>query len=231
MPCAVVIVAMAWLISFVVFKRAEEAAKYRVWQFTDCARQMLFSESEFLPHDVVDEQGRRVASWRQKRYLEIAPIPESNGPRELPWTSPQYSRLRALSVDCFCFSGTSFTSIMAIVGNGTAFDLEERPSVNNLPSNCIVLVEVNQTKVNWLEPGDVSIDDLRIHKDRETEFIIPSSNLPGGYCVGFADGEVWRLRSDVPLEHIRKLAIVANAKDKSRDAILGRYRLDKSKWR
>jgi hypothetical protein len=83
----------------------------------------------------------------------------------------------------------------------------------------ILLVEIAHSGIHWMAPGDLSMD------------AIPESLVQGvegdGFHVFFADGQVWFLSADVPLEEVKKFMTIDSAKNHDREQILGRYALSR----
>jgi hypothetical protein len=48
--------------------------------------------------------------------------------------------------------------------------------------------------------------------------------------VVFADGQVWFLSADIPLEDVRKFLTIDGAKKHDREQVLGPYALSRSRW-
>ena len=58
----------------------------------------------------------------------------------------------------FCLDGDTTTSIFAITGRGTAFS--EKLPINQLAEDTILLIEVRDSHIHWMAPGDFVIDEL-----------------------------------------------------------------------
>jgi hypothetical protein len=84
----------------------------------------------------------------------------------------------------------------------------------------ILLVEIAHSGIHWMAPGDLSLDN------------IPESLVYGldgdGFHVLFADGQIWFLSSDVPLEKVQKFFTIDGAKKHDREQTLGPYALSRS---
>jgi hypothetical protein len=211
-------------------ERARYISAEHLFSFRLCLSDMLLLEETALerlpPASVMNENGVPIASWRQVRYIQQMPIPENPGPRDLSWMDPRYQRLRATPAELFCYSGNTFTSVMAVVGPGTAFGADERLLVSELPDDCILIVEVYQRKIHWMEPGDLDISALQQPRHAA---IRPSNNWGNGFCVGFADGSVWRLRNDTPLDVLTLFCTVEGARKSDRESTLRPYRVQSVK--
>lgn len=130
------------------------------------------------------------------------------------WDSPQgYSKI---------------TSQMAITGPGTGFGCDGDPPrrLTDIPENTLLLVEVRNSGVHWMQPGDLNIRTMP-HTVNAADGRGISSRHPGGFHVMFADFTTWFLSDKVPFDAIAKFFTIEGGKQNDREAILGPYVL----WR
>lgn len=172
-----------------------------------------------------DPLGRPLYSWR----FALLPGLAGHGNKtdyDAAWYAPgNYafvdSDLEDCGVVCYCFfRGKRFpagfdTNVAAVTGPGTAFDVRRvRPA--DLPDDLIVFVEIKDSGVHWMEPGG----DLDVRA-------VPSSITKGlkgqGLFVAFADGEVWFLTSNVPLENLKQFLTIDGAAKCDRKVLLLPY--------
>lgn len=117
------------------------------------------------------------------------------------------------------------TCAFAICGPGTAFgdgDTEPPRSINDLDEDTILVVEVRNSGIHWMEPGDFDIRTMpQTINDPDGRGI--SSAHESGFHVVFADGTVWYLRNDTPFEELAKFFTVEGAKANDRDRALRSY--------
>jgi hypothetical protein len=120
-----------------------------------------------------------------------------------------------------------FTKIMAIRGDDTAFDAPfDGVNVLKLERDAIVICEVRNSRVHWMQPGDLEIGKI-------PRTINPKSELGIGgessdcFLVGFADGAVWCLKASVPFESLEKFFTLADAAKYDREEELGKYVVDR----
>lgn len=120
------------------------------------------------------------------------------------------------------------TSAFAICGPGTAFgdgDTELPRSLEDIDEDTILVVEVRNSGIHWMEPGDFDIRTMpRAINDPDGRGI--SSAHDSGFHVVFADATVWYLRNDTPFEELAKFFTVDGAKANDRDTVLRPYLLD-----
>jgi len=170
-----------------------------------------------------DSLGKPLSSWRflVLRWLQG----ERTDDFDHHWCDPVYYQVACIPPPFYCLAGKSAessldTNIVAIAGPGTAFDGSER-SLEDLDKDTILLIEVAESGVHWMEPGDL---DVRR---------IPASIARGingtGMHVGFADGEVWLLDPEVPIDQLRVFFTVHGAKHTDREDVLGKHCIRRSR--
>ncbi|HIQ23405.1 MAG TPA: DUF1559 domain-containing protein [Planctomycetes bacterium] len=169
-----------------------------------------------------DAMGRPLSSWR---FL-ILPFVAAGWPKHdlsVPWYDPANWAVASRRPVFYCFErrrsgGRSFdTNVLAVTGPGTAFDEHQAYSLGQLDGDTALVLEVCETGLHWMEPGDIEVVDLR------QSF---TSGLDGaGVHVGFADGEVWFLSARVPVDKLKEFFLVQRAKAIDRGKVLEEYRL------
>jgi hypothetical protein len=171
-----------------------------------------------LPQAVhYDGAGRALYSWRFQLTSFIEGFMRSVEYDE-PWDSPANDWLTGRP---FVFSSrlpdekSTYTNIMAITGPGTAFEEGRTIRPRDISPDTILAIEIANSGIHWAEPGDLDIEH------------IPDSITQGveglGVRVIFADFVVWFLRSDVPLEDLKKFFTLEGAKSNSREDLLRPY--------
>ena len=120
------------------------------------------------------------------------------------------------------------TCMMAITGPGTAFgcDRESPKSLKDVPKNTIIVVEVRDSGIHWMQPGDFDIRTMPETVNALDGHGI-SSRHPRGFHVLFADLQYWFLSDQVPFETLKKFFTIDEAKRNDREQVLGPYVL----WR
>jgi hypothetical protein len=161
-------------------------------------------------------------SWR----FVICPYLESNRwPLDYskPWTDPVYASWRSLDNRMYCRgSGKSFnTRFMAVTGPDTAWgDGTDPPgSIQDLPTDLILIVETRNSGLHWMEPGDFELSTLpRTINAPDGSGI--SSNDPVGTWIGLADGSVRFVPTDTPFEKLEPFFTIAGASANDIDDLL-----------
>jgi len=130
-----------------------------------------------------------------------------------PWNDSDNLRLEVAGVHFFEYqpedgsnANDYSTYFKAVTGLGTAFDGVTVHSLNHLPNDLIVVVRVEYSNTHWMQPGDLSIEELVPSKSARQ--LLSGKN---GYAVLFADGEPWILSDRLPISDLSKFFTVAGA--------------------
>jgi hypothetical protein len=146
-------------------------------------------------------------------------------PFDIPWYSEneKLNALRELAPDEYCSFGNTNTNVMAVIGEGTAFDPNrKRLSIHDFPNDLILIVEVNNTGVHWMQPGDLSVTELGIALSTSGNGIALGTS-DDGFCVGFVDGEVWLLSHRTPPDILLRFCSLEFAVRYERESELAAY--------
>lgn len=169
-----------------------------------------------------DKAGRALCSWRYQVFpflfgsMMTLPAPDFGE----PWDSPTNRYWASQGFRFYCWSPKGspeqlHTNVLAITGSRTPFDKDREIGFKDMNGGTILLVEVAHSGIHWMEPGDISLEQ------------IPSLLTQGaegdGFHVLFADGEVWFLSPDVPVSELKNLCTIEGAKKHDREQVLGRY--------
>src|SRR5262249_10779498 len=115
------------------------------------------------------------------------------------------------------------TNIFAVTGPKTFFDAGlEFPSRDI--SNALVLLEVADSKTHWMQPGDYDVATLIAANGKLGDCV--KSILPHRIHVLFADGEVWTLSDQTPMDAVKPFLTIDGAKSHDRNELLAPYRVD-----
>lgn len=178
-----------------------------------------------LPRDKLGPTGEPILSWR--RICADGDAGPRLGDPNAAWNAPANYGTAMAGCLTFCFlqppqlveelfpSYYPQTRVLAITGPDTAFDPERPTYLGNLPPNLLLLVEVWGTGINWLEPGDIDVRDYR--------HLRMGGRHGRGCWLVFADGIMAFVRSDVPLENVKRFCTITSAKQSSRKDLLGPY--------
>lgn len=165
-----------------------------------------------------DREGRALASWR----TTILPFMGMDYLIEYAerWDDPA-NRWRSMSAHPdFCFRDDLHdrrrlhTNIVAITGKGTFLDFGKfDPHMGT--SNLIVAIEVADSGYHWMEPGDLSIDEV-------TPEIMKGLHGDGVHVL-CADVSVHFISADAPLEDVKKFFTVEGSGKYNLEEVLGPY--------
>lgn len=185
----------------------------------------------YLPESsCIDPNNQKISSWR---FLRLAVIPEEFEPStpswHLPWTDSKNQWCRESSPPLYCYTQNAtehgYTNAMAVTGTGTAFDESHKRKLDELGRNTILVIEVDQQKIHWMEPGDVTPDEIRNMLENPTRPMRLGTH-PAGFHVGFSDNTVLRLQRDIPFKVLEPFLYVDEAQKHDRDKELGPYIVD-----
>jgi hypothetical protein len=177
-------------------------------------------------------------SWRHYFVLTFpfgdAGFPERPA-RDLPWQSEKVREWDDYHHLIFSLKKTDpprnkrYTHLMAMRGQGTAFEYMQEHGFGKLRDfapNAILLVEVSNSKVPWMQAGDLEMDKIPHEINSKDKLGIGSSQGYDQFGVGFADGEVWLLDSSIPFTELEKFLTIESAQENDREKVLGKYRIE-----
>ena len=101
-----------------------------------------------------------------------------------------------------------------MIGPGTAWPVPGQTRFAEFvdgTSNSIVIVEVVDSGIHWMEPRDLKLEELELAINPKSGRGISSRHI-GGACVLLADGSVRFLPSDTAPETLRMLLTIADGK-------------------
>jgi len=169
------------------------------------------------PACIKDAEGRPMHSWRALLlpYLDRQDIAEVYRFDE-PWDGPNNRKLHEIKLDVFhCpeeggrMTDTSYFAVTGpetIWGDDVPLDWNESNSWDGL-SQTIMLVEMSNAGVHWLEPRDLPLSEIApTINTKEGRGI--SSRHPGVAVVAFADGRVRPIADNLPPAIVRALLTV-----------------------
>lgn len=166
----------------------------------------------FPPAYTVDAEGNKLHSWRTLLlpYLEQAALYDQIDLSK-PWDAPENQHIADTLIPTYTCSSSPdgmmpYTNYMVIVGPGTIFEGEQPIGMRDIidgTSNTLLVVEVKGQQVPWMEPTDLSLDQMQMAINAgSTE---PGSHHPGGINAAMADGAVRFLANSIDPTTLRNL--------------------------
>lgn len=184
----------------------------------------------FPPAWIADEQGKPVHSWRVLLlpFLDQQALYEQYRFDE-PWNGPNNQRLAdQLRTGIYqCPSGpelrhTPTTDYVVITGARTAFPEREMTKLSDFvdgEANTILVAEVAHSRIHWMEPRDLDVNDMAFAIDDPKRPSISSVHA-NGPAVVFADGiRAYRIHPSVSPRSLEALSTVAGGERVTREKL------------
>jgi hypothetical protein len=181
-------------------------------------------DNGYVPNgDMTDPAGKVLSSWRFRLmdYME-------DGIRHdwrAAWDAPANQRIAKGTAGSFGWNAGApgDTSVFGITGPDTVFDGTRRKRVD-LPPHLILLVEVRDSKIHWMQPGDYNVADLLAYRGKIGDHL--HGLLDDRLLVLFADGEVWALSPDAPMTALHSFLTITGAESHNRNQLLAPHRVE-----
>jgi hypothetical protein len=171
------------------------------------------------PAYIADAQGKPMHSWRVLLlpFLDQDALYQQYSFKE-PWDGPNNRKLHDSGIAVYrCVDDSpeyANTSYVAVVGAGTAWPGATCTRTNDIrgdPSKMILLVEVADSGLNWMEPRDIAFERMDVHVNGQPRNSI-SSRHRGNASVLFVDSSVGRLGDDLTPEAIRAMLRITGSR-------------------
>jgi prepilin-type processing-associated H-X9-DG protein len=163
----------------------------------------------FPPAYVADENGKPMHSWRVLLlpYLGRKNLYDRYDFSQ-PWSSPHNLSIAddwgpaPESYLCGYCCGEPFTNTtaVAVTGDGTFWAGAQsisRDEIKDGAENTICVVGITNSKIHWMEPRDLRIDEIGFERHSAVQRDIASSHGKGGVHVLFADGSCQFLNDSI----------------------------------
>ena len=169
----------------------------------------------FPPAYQCDASGKPLHSWRVliMPFIEASTFYQRYNFGE-PWNGPNNSQLGQQTPSFFrspfdSRSPQGMTSYVAIVGPGTMWPGEKSHNIAELTDgaiNTIMVVELLNTDIHWMEPRDLRIEDLAtVWRDPKHKPPRMDGWETSYAFVAYADGSVDWLERDAAIERLQAL--------------------------
>lgn len=193
------------------------------------------SNGSHMPADVLDLSGTALFSWRVSLLNYVDARKDLFNPPRVRWDRPKMEIYRNQRYELYSGSNDKAgehrfdAAVLAVTGRDTGFS-DRQDSIRqtlpggSLPENLLLLMEVPNSSVHWMEPVDLVVKEGHVIL-RGKPFSIHLVNSEEGFHVAFADNSVWFLSKDVPLERLVPLMTLTSARTANRQELIGKYRL------
>ena len=190
----------------------------------------------FPPAYTLDDNGRRMHSWRVLilPYIDEKDVYDQYCLDE-PWDGPNNSRLATALLNPSYTADSPFscpeedaaslcTSYVAVVGPGCIWQGSDSIRFEDIAegtSNTLIVVEVHNSGIHWMEPRDLELEDLAFgvnhYSGRGISSLHPRTSgidrpPPGGAVILMADGSASFLGNDTSPEVLNALARIGDGK-------------------
>lgn len=140
-----------------------------------------------------------------------------------PWDAPVNRQLATFGAQYYCLTkkaGATATNVFGITGPDTALETD----FMDWDYQAILAMEIADSETHWMQPGDYDVTQLLAATGRLGDTV--KGLLPDRIHLLFADGEVWALSPDTPIDAVKPFFTIAGAKKSSREDALTPYRRD-----
>jgi type II secretory pathway pseudopilin PulG len=161
----------------------------------------------------VDVTGKPMHSWRISiwNFMESQPYFVLYDFSEA-WNGPNNSQLARHMSPCYrcpadSVSSPLMTNYVAIVGNGTMWPGSKSSTLEDITdgaSDTIMVVEISNSDIHWMEPRDLPIEELETWLDPNHTPRIFGHHIDGSFVM-HADGSIELLPRNVTIERLRAM--------------------------
>lgn len=171
------------------------------------------------PAYIVGKDGRPMHSWRVLilPFIDERSLYESYDFNE-PWNGPHNSKLADKMPGIFHMPSeppsSSMTNIVAITGPGTAFPGSQstrKADFTDGLDNTILLAEIADSKINWLEPRDLHVEEMSFIVNDKHKPSISCSRTRGPFVVCGDSIRAHQVGPSLRPEALRALTTIAGA--------------------
>ena len=182
---------------------------------------------EFPPAYIADEDGKPMHSWRVLVLPYIGHEALFKAYRfDQPWNGPQNLALASRMPTVFRSPTEphSFmhTNMVVVVGPDTAFPGARTTKIDSFtdgPENCILVTEIADSDICWLEPRDLDAATMSFTVNDRTKPSISAIKWRRPYVV-FADSiHAYQVPEDLSPKKLKALTTIAGGEPVTRDQI------------
>lgn len=199
----------------------------------------------FPPAYVANKNGQPMHSWRTL----LLPSIEENNLYNLynfnePWDGPQNIKLANTPITSFhCPSSNNTKNLnsrsdyIAVTGPGTIWPGNQGTRLEDItdgPSNTILLVELANSDIRWIEPRDITIERV-LEKSSGENATVPTSNhftnssyffksLPVAGHIAMANGSIRQLQRHPSTKDLAAMLSINGGESISIDSLIKKYK-------
>ena len=234
-PFILMILLFAWVWLSGAINQAREAARATTCRGNFSQIQIAFlnyheTYGSFPPAYLTDDDGKPMHSWRVLilPFIDQIDVYEKYDFNE-PWDGLNNRQL-ANSINNMRFrcpsssldKNSPLTEYVVIVGPQTAFPGSRSTSLNDMtdgPENSITLVEITNSDIHWMEPRDLSFEEMSFVVNDPSKPSISSPHWRGPAVV-FADKiTAYRLDESLRPETLKALTTIAGGEPVTRKSV------------
>jgi hypothetical protein len=200
------------------------SCQYNMHSIALALQQYEIRNGTLPPAYIADADGKPMHSWR----VLLLPYLEQNALYrqyrfDEPWDGPNNSQLHDTRVKIYlCPSertNTFATNYVVVTGSQTIWPgatPTKLADIKDGPHNTIILVEVHNSGIHWMEPRDLDITNMPMAINAPKGVSISSAHHSAGFAnVVFADGQPERIPNTALAKAIRAaLTISGSEKDR-----------------
>ncbi len=192
-----------------------DPCKKRLHEIASALSAYQEARKRYPPPYIADAEGRPLVSWRVVLlpYLGEHTLYEKwKQHRDEPWDGQHNRKNSQQEIGVFhCPSDkgpNTDASYVAVVGPGTIWpDGSKRvtnDSIRDGTDNTLLIVEVKNSGINWMEPRDLDFETLSLGVNPGSGLGV-SSNHPGYVNAVFASGRIVTIHENIALDQLRAL--------------------------
>ena len=195
---------------------------YNLRQIALALHQYHDMHGSFPPAYIADADGNPMHSWRvlllpyldeRRIYKQYRFDERWDGPNNILLIHSEWPRVYG----CPSSNWTGETNYVAVVGPQTIWPGTTTTKMSDIKdgaANTIMLVEVHNSGIHWMEPRDLDISQMSMAVNPPTGSGISSAHPGGRAYIALADGDTRAIDSTVPSKALRAaLTIAGGEKD------------------
>ncbi len=178
----------------------------------------------YPPAYTVDEEGRRMHSWRALLLEFLDPKLYTQYDFDQPWDSPDnlaFADVLAKDGPYYCPSdfdrGRYDTSYVMLVGPDAFSDapaVRKKKDITDELDETIIVVEMSHSGIYWMEPRDLNASEMSFKINDMNQIGLRSSHSGGAHLL-FADGSATYFSDQIDPKVLKALITINGGEDES----------------